>query len=96
MLHKKPKPARIEEIIELVKQQVPERADVVKSLKKCSEGEWTSSGYFQFSLSKKGNSADWKFNENLLLEHEFLGFIVLDILKNGRIAGIEFINLIED
>ena len=96
MLHKKPKPARIEEIIELVKQQVPERADVVKSLKKCSEGEWTSSGYFQFSLSKKGKSADWKFNENLLLEHEFLGFIVLDILKNGRIAGIEFINLIDD
>lgn len=96
MLHKKRQTARIEEIIELVKQQVPEREDVVKALKKCSVGKWTSSGYYQFPLSKKGKSADWKFNENLLLEHEFLGFIVLDILKNGIIAGIEFISLIED
>jgi hypothetical protein len=37
---------------------------------------------------------EWKLNEHIVLEHEFLRRIVLDVLKNGRIGGIEFINLI--
>ena len=88
---------RIEEIIDLVRQQEPQRQDIVKSLKRCSRGKWTSSGYYKFSAPKNGNKGpEWKFRENIVLEHEFLGLIVLDLLKNGRIAGIEFINLIED
>jgi hypothetical protein len=94
MLHTKPQPARIKEIIELVRQQEPERKDIIKSLQKCSGGKWTSSGYYQFVFASKNNKGpEWKFNENIVLEHEFLGFIVLDVLKNGSIAGIEYINL---
>ena len=88
---------RIEEIIDLVRQQEPLRQDIVKSLKKYSAGKWTSSGYYKFSAPKNGNKGSgWEFRENIVLEHEFLGLIVLDLLKNGRIAGIEFINLIDD
>ena len=88
---------RIEEIIDLVRQQEPQRQDIVKSLKRCSGGKWTSNGYYKFSTPKNGNKGpEWEFRENIVLEHEFLGLIVLDLLKNGRIAGIEFINLIED
>jgi hypothetical protein len=97
VLHTKHQPARIEEIIDLVRQQEPERQDVVKALKKCSGGKWTSSGYYQFTAPKKGNKgAEWRFYENIILEHEFLGFIVLDVLRNGRIGGIEFIDMINE
>lgn len=97
MLHPKTQPARIKEIIQLVKQQEPGRSDIIKSLKKCSGGKWTSSGYYQFVFGSKNNKGpEWKFNENIVLEHEFLGFIVLDVLKNGSIGGIEYINLIKD
>ena len=88
---------RIEEIIDLVRQQEPQRQDIVKSLKQCSGGKWISSGYYKFYALKNGNKGPkWEFRENIVLEHKFLGLIVLDLLKNGRIAGIEFINLIED
>lgn len=98
MSHRKCKPPRLEEIIELVRQQEPGRPDTIKSLKKCAGGKWTSSGYYEFRPSAISNNKDeqWNFYENILLEHEFLGFIVLDVLKNGSIAGIEFINLIEE
>ncbi|HEU5365509.1 MAG TPA: hypothetical protein VFU62_08255 [Hanamia sp.] len=97
MLQSKRQPARIKEIIKLVKQQEPERKDIIKSLKKCSGGKWTSSGYYLFVFTSKSNKGtEWKFNENIVLEHEFLGFIVLDVLKNGSIAGIEYINLVNE
>ncbi len=95
MLQTKRQPARS---IELVKQQEPARMDIIKSLKKCKDGKWTSNAYYEFPCSKFVNKkeAQWNFYENIPLEHEFLGFIVLDILKNGSIAGIEFINLMEE
>jgi hypothetical protein len=98
MLHNKQQPARIEEIIELVRQQEPRRKDIIKSLKKSTRGKWTSSKYYEFPCSKMSKKKDlqWNFYENILLEHAFLGLIVLDVLKNGSIAGIEFINLIEE
>ena len=78
-----------------LKKQEPERKDIIKSLKKCPDGK--GNGYYKFTLPKKGNKgAEWKFYENIVLEHEFLGFIVLDVLKNGRIGGIEFMNLVDD
>ncbi|MCU7552848.1 hypothetical protein OCK74_27260 [Chitinophagaceae bacterium LB-8] len=88
----------IEEIITLVKKQEPERADVIEALQKCSGGKWTSKGYYQFINSKNANEpgAAWQIDESIVLEQENKGDIVLDILKDGRIGGIEFIDLIEN
>ena len=89
--------SRIEEIIQLVRQQEPERTDIIKSLKKCGNGKWTSTGYYQFCLSEKAQKKPVrKLKEMIILEQEHLGFIVLDVYTNGSIAGIEFMNLIEE
>jgi hypothetical protein len=71
-----------------------ELKDIVKSLRKCSDGKWESSGYYTPQFPGKPIRVEWKLNEHIVLEHEFLRRIVLDVLKNGRIGGIEFINLI--
>jgi hypothetical protein len=97
MLSTKHKLARIGEIIQLVSEQEPERTDIVQALKKCSYGKWTSSGYYRFYLpAKKSKGPAMKFKENIMVEHNRLGLIVLDVYTNGSIAGIEFINLIEE
>jgi len=97
MLSTKHKLARINEIIKLVSEQEPERTDIVRALKRCSFGKWTSSGYYKFYLPpKKNKRAGMKLKENIIVEHESLGFIILDVYTNGNIAGIEFINLVEE
>jgi hypothetical protein len=89
--------SRINEIINLVAEQEPERTDIIKALKKCSCGRWTSTGYYKFYLaSKEPGRFPLKFKENIILQHQRFGFIVLDVYTNGSIAGIEFMNLIEE
>jgi hypothetical protein len=38
--------------------------------------------------------ADWQFVANLTLESREEGFIVLDILENHRVGGVEFVDKI--
>jgi len=88
----------IEKIIKLVQEQQPDRHDLVSALRNCKGGQWTSKGYYLFVDSKNANEpgAQWQFDENIVLEQENNGDIVLDILKDGRIGGIEFIDLIDN
>jgi uncharacterized protein YuzE len=87
----------IEMIIKLVEQQEPDRQDLIIALRNCKNGKWTSNGYYQFVDSNNANQIGykWQFDENVVLEQENKGDIVLDILKDGSIGGIEFIDQIE-
>ena len=87
----------IEKIIKYVEQQAPDRKDLVTALRNCKNGKWTSNGYYQFVDSKNANQigSKWQFDENIVLEQENKGDIVLDVLKDGSIGGIEFIDLID-
>ncbi len=78
----------IEKIIRLVREQEPDRDDIVTALQNCKSGDWLSKGYYQFVDSRNPNhpGSEWQ------LENE--GDIVIDLLKDGRIGGIEFIDLI--
>lgn len=97
MQQTKHKLGKIDEIIKLVKEQEPERTDIVQALKKCSYGKWASSGYYEFYLpGRKNKTPVMKFKENIIIEHDRLGFIVLDVYQDGRIGGIEFIDLIKE
>jgi hypothetical protein len=39
-------------------------------------------------------SSDWQFHSNLQLESPTEGFVVLDILDNHRVGGVEFVDKI--
>lgn len=87
----------IDEIIKLVREQEPNRQDLIQALQKCKGGYWSSNGYYSFVDSKNANQtdADWQHDECIVLEQENKGDIVIDLLKGGRIGGIEFIDLID-
>lgn len=86
----------IELIIELIKEQEPERLDLIKELEKSKIRRWIRQPYVSFVSSENANEpgAQWQFKENVVLEHDGEGTIVLDILQDGRIGGIEFVNQI--
>lgn len=87
----------IEQIIELLKEQEPERLDLIEELKKL-EKKWVRQPYIYFVSAERPNQpgSEWQFDENIVLEDETEGTIVLDILKDGRIGGIEFVSQIRD
>ena len=87
----------IKEIIKLVQEQQPGRQDVIEALQKCSGGQWARNGYFQFISSKDANqpNSEWQHDECIVIEQKDKGDIVIDLLKDGRIGGIEFLDLID-
>ena len=87
---------KIELIIELIKEQEPERTDLIEQLENSEIKEWFRQGYVRFVSGFRPNqpNSEWQFEENIELEHSSEGTIILDILKDGRIGGIEFLNYI--
>lgn len=88
----------IEQIVELLKEQEPDRFDLIEELEKTDRKSWIRQPYIYFVSAERPNQpgSEWQFEENIVLEHETEGTIVLDILKDGRIGGIEFVSLIKD
>ncbi len=85
----------IEKIIKLV--QEPDRHDIVSALQNCKGGNWTSNGYYHFVDSRNPNQpgSEWQHDESIVIEQQNKGDIIIDLLKDGRIGGIEFIDLID-
>jgi hypothetical protein len=83
----------IKEIIELVQQQEPNRQDIIIALSNSFGGHWESKAYYRFVDSKNANEkgAEWQFDENVVIESETLGTLVIDYLKDKRIGGIELL-----
>ena len=87
---------KIEWIIELLKEQEPDRIDLIAYLEKVEQQEWFRQAYVQFVSGYRPNepNSEWQFDENIELIHPTEGTIVLDILKGGRIGGIEFLKYV--
>ncbi|WP_435139265.1 hypothetical protein [Formosa sp. A9] len=89
---------KIEWIIDLIKEQEqePERTDLIEQLENSEIKECFRQAYVRFVSGFRPNQSgsEWQFEESIELEHPTEGTIVLDILKNGKIGGIEFLNYI--
>ena len=86
----------INEIIEIVRQQEPSRQDIINALRECKGGRWRGNAYFQFVDSTNANNigAIWQIEENIVIEHPEKGTIIIDFLKDKKIGGLEFYELI--
>lgn len=89
---------KIEWIIDLILEQEPERKDLIEELNKIEIRSWIRQPYFNFVNGYNPNQegSEWQFKENVVLEHETEGTIILDVLKGGRIGGVELVNQISD
>jgi hypothetical protein len=83
-------------LIEAVRKQAPEFPWLPDALMKCGRGEWESRAYVTYVSQSNPNQpdSDWQFQTNIVLSHDTLGMVVLDILKGNRLGGIEFVDKI--
>lgn len=79
-------------IIAVVESVAPERIDVIEMLRNCTMAYHRSAAYVQFIDVKNANqeSAVWQFKECLRIDHPSHDTILIDILNDGKIGGIEF------
>lgn len=87
----------IQKIIKLVQEQKPESQEIVSALQNCQDGHWSGKAYYQFVDSGNPNEpgTEWQHEECIIIEQQNDGDIVIDLLKDGRVGGIEFTDLIE-
>lgn len=84
------------EIIDLIKIKIQENSSLKNMLENAKNGHWETEAYYKFVDSTNANKpgAEWQFKENIIFDHPELGTIVLDILKDERLGGIEFVKFV--
>ncbi len=75
-----------EPIVELLQEQYPEELVLAQKLKKCVLGEWLNPAYICFV----SNRTQYVSNCIMLYDRENKT-IVIDVLEDGEIRGIEFL-----
>ena len=86
-------PFEPDHLIRLVYAQYPHRTDVLRALQLCSGGYWHDRKYIYFIGSRQ--AAIPKIVESLVIEDHQDGKIVVDVVADGRIAGIGFESRLE-
>ena len=87
------KPFEPEYLIRLLHAQYPQRTDVLRALQLCSGGRWENSNYIYFLRSNVSDhsSKDRLIVEKLILEDQAERSIVVEVVEDGRIAGIGYV-----
>lgn len=90
-------PFEPDHLIRLVYAQYPHRTDVLRALQLCSGGYWEGNQYIYFISSRNTNHPDNEIRivESLVLKDQQEGRIVVDVVADGRIAGIGFSSGVE-
>jgi len=83
-------------LVELAREQAPEYPWLPSALSTCTRRRWRGQAYMAFVNSDRPNEPDseWQFVENVVLEHSSQGELVLDILTERRVGGVEFLSRI--
>ena len=87
-------PFEPDHLIRLVYAQYPQRTDVLRALQLCSGGYWENEQYIYFISSRKSDqqTTESRIVESLVLEDQQQGRIVVDVVADGRIAGIGYVS----
>ena len=84
-------------LIEAAEKYAKEYPWLVEELKKCTSVVKETTAYIYFVSPDNPNKlgSRWQIKENISLQSESHGEIVLDILENNKIGGVEFIDKLE-
>lgn len=80
-------------LVNLAQEQLADRPEIAKALAACRRAAIESRAYLHFVDAANANKpgAEWQFAENVRLEDPKQGDLILDVLKDGRIGGVEFL-----
>ncbi len=81
-------------LVDAAQEHVPEELWLPEALAQCTRCNWESPAYVHFVDPSCPNEegSEWQFDINIIIEHETEGDLVLDILKDRRVGGVEFLN----
>ncbi len=84
-------------LVSLLQEQLPEKTEIIEAVKQCTRGVWEKKNYIYFVSPKNADlpGAEWQFEANIILDDPSRGMVVIDILKDGRVGGIQFESLEE-
>jgi hypothetical protein len=87
------KPFEPDHLIRLLHAQYPQRTDVIRAVQLCSGGYWETSDYIHFLRSRVPDlpNKDSQIVEKLILEDHSERSIVVEVVADGRIAGIGYV-----
>ncbi len=82
-------------LVALAQQQLPNDKWLHASLKNCTQASGDIP-YIHFVSPRNANNpeAEWQFEKNVTLEDSEKGELILDVLKDGRIGGVEFLGVL--
>ena len=83
-------------LVEAAKIYAVEYPWLIDALEKCIKAKKRNNLYTYFVDASKPNEpgSEWQFQENIILENTPEGEIAIDIIKNNRVGGIEFLTRI--
>lgn len=76
-------------LVELARANEPGEPWLAETLARCSRGAWECDAYLYF-IDPKDRAAS--FRENIVLESPTEGDLVLDVLTDRSVAGVEFLS----
>lgn len=81
-------------LVEVLQRECPEETAVIEAARRCTSFLIGKSWYVTFISSAQPNQpgAEWQFDRSVVLEDTAYGEVVIDILKDGRIGGIELLD----
>ncbi len=81
-------------LIEAAKHVEDEYPWLSKALGNCTRSVSSSRYYVHFVSSWRANKrgSPWQFQENIILEDTIHGDVILDILSEHRVGGVEFLS----
>jgi hypothetical protein len=84
-------------LVNLAKEQLPEESWLPDAIAKCTQCLRESEAYIYFVDAENPNKpgSDWQYSTCLELTSPTEGWLVLDILKERRVGGIEFVDKIQ-
>jgi len=80
-------------LVALAQEQLPDEKWLPKALAACRSCSWESRAYAHFVDNSNPNQpgSKWQFERNLVLFDAKEGELVLDVLTERRIGGVEFL-----
>lgn len=80
-------------LVELAREQHQEKKWLAEAFSKCTSAQIGGRAYVYFVDYSNPNmpGSDWQFDQNLTLDHPDHGEIIVDVLKENKIGGIELL-----
>jgi hypothetical protein len=84
--------------VKLAREQHPDAPWLADALALCRRAVGAGSAYVHFASAEHANrpGAEWQYRESMDLDDPEVGMVVVDVLQDGRIGGIELVGLLAE